>query len=183
MNSKFKAALLSSVALAAIAIAAPESANAQMYSTGPGFYLSIEGRYIFNETDKIQDLPFNNLTIPVGPISTISALQEKAGAGWGGKAMLGYRFNNNWDIGVGFSGAWHKTGKGSNSAAITTTFPIGPTTSATITGTANQTLKVKLDYYVGDFEAGYNWKMGNSNVRLFGGIRYANFNQKATVLV
>ena len=186
MTSKFKIALLSSVALAAIAVAAPESANAQMYTTGPGFYLSVEGRYVFNETSKIRDLPFGGVTLPftIAGISTISSLKEKAGNGWGGKAMLGYRFNNNWDVGVGISGAWHKNGKGSNAAIVTTTFGDpdggGPLDNFLVTATANQTLKVKLDYHVGDFEAGYNWKMGNSNVRLFGGIRYANFNQKAT---
>jgi len=181
MNSSFKTTLLSGVALAAIVVAAPESANAQMYTTGPGFYLSAEGRYILNGSDKIQDFPLDNIgPIPIGPISTINALREKAGSGWGGKAMLGYRFTSNWDIGVGFSGAWQKTGKGSNSAPITTTIQTGPVTSLLVTGVANQSLKVKLDYYVGDFEAGYNWKMGNSNLRLFGGVRYANFNQKAT---
>src|SRR5688572_9233320 len=124
MHSNFKTALMSGVALAAIAVAAPESANAQMYTTGPGFYISAEGRYIFNASDKIRDLPVNSFTIPFGPISTVEALKEKAGHGWGGKAMLGYRFTSNWDVGVGFSGAWHKSGKGSNSAPLTTTFPI-----------------------------------------------------------
>jgi outer membrane protein OmpA-like peptidoglycan-associated protein len=180
MNSTFRSALMSGVALAAIAVAAPESANAQMYTTGPGFYLSVEGRYIFNGSDKIRDLPVNSFTIPFGPVSTVDALKEKAGHGWGGKAMLGYRFTNNWDVGVGFSGGWHKKGKGDDSYALTTTFPINERINVLVTGTAEQELKVKLDYYIGDFEAGYNWKMGNSNIRLFGGLRYANFTQKAT---
>ncbi|MGE0154719.1 MAG: OmpA family protein [Reyranellaceae bacterium] len=182
MNSTFKNALLSGTALVALTVAAPESANAQMYTTGPGFYLSVEGRYIFNGTDKISDFPFGSATLPFGPISTINNLEEKAKTGWGGKAMLGYRFTSNWDVGVGLSGGWHKNGKGSNNYPLTTTFgnPPGPGDDWVITGNAEQELKVKLDYYVGDFEAGYNWKMGNSNVRLFGGLRYANFNQKAT---
>ena len=182
MNTTFRNALLSGVALAAIVVAAPESANAQMYSTGPGFYLSVEGRYVFNEQDKIRDFPFNNLSLPftIGSLSTINALKEKAGNGWGGKAMLGYRFNNNFDFGLGFQGAWFKKGKGSNSASIGTTFQIGSETFATITGTASQSLETKLNYHVGDFEAGYNWKMGNSNIRLFGGLRYANFNSRTT---
>ena len=191
MTSKFKIALLSSVALAAIAVAAPESANAQMYTTGPGFYLSVEGRYVFNETSKIRDLPFGGVTLPftIAGISTISSLKEKAGNGWGGKAMLGYRFNNNWDVGVVISGALHKNGKGSNAAIVTTTFGDpdggGPLDNFLVTATANQTLKVKLDYHVGDFEAGYNWKMGNSNVRLFGGVAaallYGKFKDTRTV--
>ncbi|HMP08673.1 MAG TPA: Lpg1974 family pore-forming outer membrane protein, partial [Lacipirellulaceae bacterium] len=163
--------LLSGVAIAAIAVAAPESANAQMYSTGPGFYLSVEGRYVMNDQKRIRDFPFNSLALPItiGTLSTISALKERAGNGWGAKGMLGYRFNNNWDIGVGFSGAWHKTGKGSNSANLNTTFFTATSSGFFINATASQSLKVKLDYHVGDFEAGYNWKMGNSNIRLFGG--------------
>ena len=182
MNTTFRNALLSGVALAAIVVAAPESANAQMYSTGPGFYLSVEGRYIFNEQDKIRDFPFNNLSLPftIGSLSTINALKEKAGNGWGGKAMLGYRFNNNFDFGLGFQGAWFKKGKGSNSASISTTFGTPATTAVIINGTASQSLETKLNYHVGDFEAGYNWKMGNSNIRLFGGLRYANFNSRTT---
>jgi outer membrane protein OmpA-like peptidoglycan-associated protein len=39
-----------------------------------------------------------------------------------------------------------------------------------------------LRYEVADFEAGYNWTMGsNTTMRLFGGARFAHFNQRASV--
>ncbi|MGE0660177.1 MAG: Lpg1974 family pore-forming outer membrane protein, partial [Reyranellaceae bacterium] len=165
--SKFRLALMSGVALSALAVAYPDSANAQMYSAGPGFYLSLEGRYLMNEGGKSA----NYDTDEYGTTLLTPVVKERADDGWGGKAMLGYRFNNNWDIGVGLSGGWLKGKK----SADATTF------TATSTGSAASTeLKVKLDYYVADFEAGYNWQMGKSSIRLFGGVRFADFSQRAT---
>jgi len=182
MNMTFRSALLSGAAVVALVVVDPEIANAQMYTTGPGFYVSVEGRYVFNEQDRIRDLPFNGVTLPftIGTVSTISALKEKAGNGWGGKAMLGYRFANNWDFGLGLQGTWLKKGKSSQNYLLTTAIQLGSTTGILVTATGSQSLKTTLDYHVADFEAGYNWKMGNSNIRLFGGLRYANFNAKTT---
>jgi hypothetical protein len=183
MNSTFRSALLSGAAVAAIAIAAPESANAQMYATGPGFYLSAEGRYLMGRSDKSSDFPSDiSLPFTIGTVSTIEKLEQRAKNGWGGKLMLGYRFNNNWDIAIGGAAGFLKGDKKSKDYDFSTTTVIGVNTPINITldVQGEQTLKTKLDYYVADFEAGYNWKMGNSNVRLFGGVRYANFNQKAT---
>ena len=164
--SKFRLALMSGVALSALAVAYPENAAAQMYSSGPGFYLSLEGRYLMNEGAKSP----NFSSAEYGTTLVTPVVKARAEDGWGGKAMLGYRFNNNWDIGLGLSGGWLK-GKKSDSA---TTF------TATSTGSAAATeLKVKLDYYVADFEAGYNWQMGKSNIRLFGGVRFADFSHRA----
>ncbi len=166
-KSMIKTSLLSGAAV--VALLAADSASAQMYSTGPGFYISAEGRYMWGRGGKVDsyDLPTAGLTGTSGP-------QARADKGWGGKAMLGYRFTNNWDVGVGFSAGWLK-GKKSGSGDLTTTGTPSPQ-NADVTNKIN----VKLNYQVADFEAGYNWTMGaNSNVRLFGGIRFAHFNQTA----
>ncbi len=177
-----KAGLLSGVAGAAIVVG--YSAQAQMYSSGPGVYLSLEGRYMWNRGDKSSDLPFG-FTIPAPGVvpATVSPLNGRADKGWGGKAMLGYRFNNNWDVGVGGSGGWLKGKNKSANYSVDTDFTIRTNDGIDVTldGNVQQSLKVKLDYQVADFEAGYNFTMGaGSNLRLFGGVRYAHFNQKAT---
>ena len=89
---------LTAAAAALIAVNA-QTANAQMYSTGPGFYLSLEGRYMWNRGDKVGS--YGPITTPLA-IST-SGAKARADKGWGGKAMLGYRFHGNWDVGLGFA--------------------------------------------------------------------------------
>jgi outer membrane protein OmpA-like peptidoglycan-associated protein len=185
MSKNFKQFLLSGAAVAAIAVAAPESANAQIYTTGPGFYLSVEGRYLMNAGDKSKDF-WNDVSLPftIGTVSTIDQLKQRAQDGWGGKLMLGYRFTSNWDIAIGGAGGWldSKKKKQNYDLSTTTTIEFEEVSDIIVNLNAEgkQSLKTKLDYYVADFEAGYNWTMGKSNIRLFGGVRYANFNQKAT---
>jgi outer membrane protein OmpA-like peptidoglycan-associated protein len=175
MQKTLKASLLAGTAGMALLAAYSSSANAQMYSTGPGVYLSVEGRYLWGRGDKVHsyDLP---ITTPFTLFGS-SGPTARADKGWGGKAMLGYRFNNNWDIGLGVSGGWLK-GKKSGVGTLTTTTDV-----ETPAGVTNG-IKVKLRYEVADFEAGYNWQMGTgSTVRLFGGARYAHFNQTAKATI
>jgi hypothetical protein len=87
---------------AALAVSAltAHSASAQIYSTGPGFYMSLEGRYLQNDGDKMRLSPQPTLKDDVsGP--SIKLRNDKD---LGGKAGAGYRFENNWDIGVSTSG-------------------------------------------------------------------------------
>jgi outer membrane protein OmpA-like peptidoglycan-associated protein len=170
-RNTLKIGLLSGVAVTALLIADPNSARAQMYSTGPGVYLSLEGRYLMGHGDKIALYPESWAFIPT---ATDNA-KARADKGWGGKAMLGYRFSNNWDVGFGLSAGWLK-GKGHAGTAFTTAVNDGFATSF-VAGEGR--IKTKLSYQVADFEAGYNWTMGqNSNLRLFGGLRFAHFTQK-----
>ncbi len=177
-----KAGLLSGAAGIAILVAYPHAAQAQMYATGPGVYVSVEGRYLFDRSDKSSDLT-NSFTlgtfgpITVTPAQTFNKLSERPDSGWGGKAMIGYRFTNNWDIGLGGSGGW-LNGKGSNHYDIDATVT-GAGDPRLVTGEIDQSLKVKLTYEVGDLEVGYNWPSMGSNLRLFGGVRFASFNQQA----
>ena len=114
-QTSIRLALLSGVAVCALVAGHPETASAQMYSSGPGFYLSAEGRYLMNEGGKV-----SNFNRDEYPAATTPVVRQRAEDGWGGKLMLGYRFTNNWDIGVGLSGGWLK-GKKSDSATTTTT--------------------------------------------------------------
>jgi outer membrane protein OmpA-like peptidoglycan-associated protein len=75
----------------------------------------------------------------------------------------------------GLSGGLFKCYKSGEGTVTTTTVTPTPASAG-----VNTNLKVKLRYEVADFEAGYNWQMGsNSTVRLFGGVRFAHFNQTA----
>jgi len=165
MRSNLRSLLLCGVAATAIAAAAPEAAQAQMYSSGPGFYVSAEGRYLMNEGGKVPNYAY------AYNFSNGGYEESKTNAenGWGGKVMLGYRFGNNWDVGVGISGGWLKGKDSANGVE-----------QGGVSG-FNEKLKVELDYQTVDFEAGYNFAMGpGTTLRLFGGLRFANFNQKAT---
>jgi outer membrane protein OmpA-like peptidoglycan-associated protein len=168
-KNALKVSLLSGAAVAALIIADPGSARAQMYSSGPGVYLSLEGRYLMTKGDRISLYPGAWTTAPTATANANTRLDK----GWGGKAMLGYRFNNNWDVGFGFAAGWMKGKKGHATGTVVTSFD-GMAVSYYGTGE----IKTKLNYQVADFEAGYNWTMGgNSTLRLFGGIRFAHFNQ------
>ncbi|MDF3073498.1 MAG: hypothetical protein K0S54_1165 [Alphaproteobacteria bacterium] len=167
MRSNLRSLLLCGVAATAIAAVAPEAAQAQMYSSGPGFYFSLEGRYLMNEGGKVPNYVYD-YSFGLGGYNTSKTNAEN---GWGGKVMLGYRFGNNWDIGVGVAGGWLN---GKDKAS-------GVETCCSGTSDFDEKLKVKLAYQTVDFEAGYNFAMGpGTNLRLFGGLRFANFNQKAT---
>jgi len=85
------------IALAAVtALAFSSNATAQIYSTGPGFSMSLEGRYLQNSGDRAR----------LQPNEPNDKFSDKARAekGPSGKASLDYRFPNNWDIGVSTSG-------------------------------------------------------------------------------
>jgi outer membrane protein OmpA-like peptidoglycan-associated protein len=178
MRFASRSALLGSTALVgALAAFATAPAQAQMYSTGPGTYISLEGRYMWNAGDKVKNYFYDYAggTGPYDfePYNTSKAAAEK---GWGGKVMLGYRFSNNWDVGVGVAGGWLK-GKDNT---LTYNYNVASGIAALPPGGAGDSIKTKLWYTTVDFEAGYNMPMGGmSNFRLYGGLRFAYLNQTA----
>ena len=147
-----------SAAVAALLAGLSTGAAAQVYSDRPGVTVSIEGRYFWNEGDKVP-----NWIYLYG-----SEARAAARKGWGGKAMIDYRMTNGWDFGLGFQAG----------------FPRGHEHRAFNAGGGtfvSDTVKNKLDYQVADFEAGYNLALGGATaLRLFGGVRAAWFDQKAT---
>lgn len=89
--------LLIATAMGAVVVAYAYAAGAQIYSTGPGFTMSLEGRYMQNAGDRMRLSP---------PSTATDNFSSKADTdkNWGGKAALDYRFPSNWDVGVSASG-------------------------------------------------------------------------------
>jgi outer membrane protein OmpA-like peptidoglycan-associated protein len=168
--------LLGSTALVgALAALTAGPAQAQMYSTGPGTYLSLEGRYMWNAGDKAKNWVYSYAPQGAGfdPYDTSKSAADK---GWGGKAMLGYRFNNNWDIGLGVAGAWLKGKDDSHGYNYIERIRVDALAPNAVT----DHIKTTMSYTTVDFEAGYNMPMGGmSNFRIFGGLRFAYLKQKA----
>jgi len=77
--------------------------------------------------------------------------------GWGGKAYLGYRFSGPFDVAFGVQGS--KLSKNEEN------FPEGVATT-------------KAWYWAADAELGYNTQVNGLAVRLFGGLRYAQFKHR-----
>ncbi len=77
--------------------------------------------------------------------------------GPGGKAYLGYRFNGPFDIALGGQGGW-----------------LGTNT----THDGSDVLKSKGNYWAVDGELGYNTIVNGLGLRLFAGVRYAQFNHR-----
>ena len=99
MKNIWKVSFLMGAPFLATSLAAP-SAIAQMYSNGPGFYMSLEGRYLQNAGDKTQIAPQPSITNDTDK----SPVRLRNDKDLGGKAGAGYRFDNNWDIGVSAGG-------------------------------------------------------------------------------
>jgi hypothetical protein len=79
------------------------NALAQMYTTGPGLYMSLEGRSLQNSGDGLKLSPPNDNAADRFS-DRDSDNQGRNGKSWDGKAALDYRFQNNWDIGVSSNG-------------------------------------------------------------------------------
>ncbi len=181
MNIKnFRILLLSGAAPLALLIAIPQHAGAQSYSTGPGVYVSLEGRYLWNKGDKAKNYALSEDPAPSADFTPYKTSRSAADKGWGGKAMLGYRFTNNWDIGIGVAGGWLK-GKDD-----THSYNYGRTgvELALAPNALSDHITTKLQYTTADFEAGYSMPMGgSSSLRLFGGVRFAHLDQTAKATV
>ncbi len=90
--------------IALLALLGASSAQAQMYTNGPGFYMSLEGRSLQNSGDGAKLSPPAD-TDKDSTRNSGQAFDDKGfDKAWGGKAALDYRFQNNWDIGVSASG-------------------------------------------------------------------------------
>ncbi len=104
-QSSRKIGLLPALTFAALVAAGAHSASAQMYSNGPGFFMSLEGRYLQNGGNQMRLSPPSSATTDTD-ISSSKLRNDKdfVGRDWGGKAALDYRFPSNWDVGVSASG-------------------------------------------------------------------------------
>jgi outer membrane protein OmpA-like peptidoglycan-associated protein len=129
------------------------------------FFGSLEGRYVMVGKSSFDALSEDQTGAPLLNLGS----SVKPDNGWGGRAFLGYRFGNNWDIGVGGSGAWlGKNDKSSNNGDT-----VNPET---------EDLKVKGKQWLVDLEGGYNIMVPDmgASLRLFGGARYARITQSGS---
>ncbi len=93
-----------------VAIGGIATSNAQ----AQGFFGSLEGRYVFvgkSQFDALDQFPNGNPTLNLG-----SSVQPDNG--WGGRLFMGYRFGNNWDLGVGGSGGSSTFGAGGTGKVV-----------------------------------------------------------------
>jgi outer membrane protein OmpA-like peptidoglycan-associated protein len=150
------AALLGGVAASVLLLAnAPAQAQVQM----PGWFGSVTGWwYPWNDTGSrlhafdIDDPSFGRDV-------------KTPGDGFGGRAYLGYRFSNPYDLAIGLQRSWLSK---------------GPTLSADLDDEGGvDTLRQKADYWLIDLEAGYNMMGSAHALRLFAGARLVQFDNDA----
>src|SRR4029079_1615203 len=140
-------------------------------------YISLEGRYMWNAGDKAKNYAYADGSISGTDFEPYNTSKADADKGWGGKAMLGYRFTNNWDVGVGVSGGWLK---GKDSTFTYNNNEVPPRLTALAPNAITDHIKTEINYVAVDFEAGYNMPIGGmSNCRLYGGLRFAYLKQTA----
>jgi opacity protein-like surface antigen len=154
MSKRVRVAALGGAATAALLVAAPRPAEAQ---ERPGWYGSLEGRYLMSDGDKTSDSDvFQSVTSSVRP----------AGDGGGGAVSLGYRFASPWDVQFALSD--NQLGEAKSSSPL-----------VALHGGVSEQMKAtaSTDYYLLDFDAGYNLVLGGMDLRLSGGARYAHFNE------
>ncbi len=166
--------LLAGVAAIALMAAAPEATVAQ---ERPGWFGNIEGRYLksFGDDTDVSLFDFGQggratFGLDVyGPASTEVELDD----GWGGRLALGYRSSGPWDFTAAGSGGWLDGDRESAYYYYATS-----TTDRVALGLTID-VEPEADYFVIDFEVGYNFQLGNPGFegRVFAGVRYANFDQ------
>ncbi len=163
MKSKFLKTTGAGALLIGLSAIAASSAQAQ------GFFGSLEGRY-----DMIGKSKFNALSEDQLGNSLLTLHNSvQPDNGWGGRVFLGYRFQNNFDIGIGGSGDWF----GRNKVSSDNGQPPAPGGSP-----EHENLTVKGHQWTIDLEGGYNVPVSDigANLRLFAGVRYARIYQSGS---
>jgi hypothetical protein len=174
---KWKIYVVSLSLITVLAIAMPKYARPED-SVLQGFYFRLEGRgaiFAGSEMPYAEQFP-EDRTLTIGLDNSFS-----------GRVGVGFRLNNSWDMGVLYSGL-----KATGKKPFVNTPALGTYNAPTSYGFFNlispffglntyySSFNAESDftYHVVDFEAGYNFNLGQTDVRLIGGIRYANFNHQ-----
>lgn len=174
LTNSLKNQLFIYLVIAALAIATPEFAGRAEAQDDSGYYFILEGRFAFAEGDETPILESG-----LGRVIHIDTQD-----GGGGRIGGGYRFGD-WDVGLFYSGLGTSDSIPSQHSCRTTGgtycysydyfFPI--LGSAYNGGYSHVKSEASVTYHVVDFEAGYNLQLGEADVRLFAGIRFADFDQ------
>ncbi len=159
--------------VAALAIATPEFAGRAEAQDDSGFYFMMEGRLAIpggDETPYAEQARFRD-----GTFLKVEDIDTEFGGG--GRIGGAYR-TGRWDFGIFYSGL-HVSGETSSSAQ--SPYNLNPVLGVYAAGYSAAMSEAEATYHILDFEAGYNMKLGQTDVRLFGGLRYANFDQDVNI--
>jgi major outer membrane protein len=174
--STLRPLLFATAALAALFLAGagPTRAEDKPPATG-GFFGTFEGHYLDNIGEKTR-WGMTALLNPIVPTANYNVLPKWGG---GGRVGLGYRANAGWDVVALGDADWlysgHQQVLPSGSQIFINT--LAPAFSG-IVGPAQVSADAQLAYSYVDLEGGYNVNLGTIfDARLFGGVRYANFDQ------
>jgi hypothetical protein len=142
-----------------------------------GFFGTFEGHYLDNFGERTRWGTTASLN-PVRPIANFYVLPKWGG---GGRVGLGYRATAGWDVVALGAADWLSRGDQQVNAGFAPVFinTLAPIFPGNLTAPNSQaTADAQLAYHYVDLEGGYNLKLGTSfDLRLFGGARYANFDQ------
>ncbi|HKE11223.1 MAG TPA: Lpg1974 family pore-forming outer membrane protein, partial [Myxococcota bacterium] len=142
-----------------------------------GFFGTFEGHYLanFGETTRWGTSATLN---PILPIANFNILPKWGG---GGRVGLGYRAAAGWDVVALGAADWLSRSDQQVNAGFAPVFfnTLAPIFPGNFTAPNSQaSAEAQLAYSYVDLEGGYNLKLGTSfDLRLFGGARYANFDQ------
>lgn len=156
----FSRQLMVGASVVALLAAIPAADARAQSAPRPGWHASFEGRYGWNEGSRVPTYAFAN-DIPYEPS------RSRADEGFAGRLGLVYGLGKGWDVALGVTAAFLDGKRQGNSG-----FQLMGPRFWTEQG------ETKLDYGVVDFEAGYHAQMGDSAVRVFGGLRAALFKQR-----
>lgn len=169
--STLRALLFATVGMAALFLtsARPTRADDKPAATG-AFFGTFEGHYLdnFGETTRWGTA----LSVPTVNFDVMPKW------GGGGRVGLGYRADAGWDVVALGAADWLYSGQ--QQALVPSSVPFISTLApgGGILGTTPATADAQLAYSYVDLEGGYNVKLGTVfGARLFGGVRYANFDQ------
>ncbi|HTF32459.1 MAG TPA: Lpg1974 family pore-forming outer membrane protein [Myxococcota bacterium] len=183
--SFFRQPLVAVVALAALFLAdvRPTRADEKAPAEG-GFFGTFEGHYLSNMGEKTRWGLLTSISAfsnPFTPEVNVNLLPQWGG---GGRVGLGYRAAAGWDVVALGDADWlYSANRQAQSAGLfVQTLEIPP--ASFFGGLANAQVEATAQtaYSYVDLEGGYNMKLGKSiDARLFGGVRYANFDQNIEV--
>jgi len=185
MRSSLNAFLITTIplgvaALLFVSVARPTSADEKPAPAGQ-FFATLEGHYLSNIGEKTR---WGTLIDPNSftPLANLNILPQWGG---GGRMGLGYRAGSGWDIAALGDADWLYAGHQQvliTGSAFPFNTPILLNTVQPFFGLIPPNSSVSVDaqatYSYVDIEGGYNMKLGTMvGARLFGGVRYANFDQ------
>ena len=171
-SAPFQRTLIAGAIASSLAMVPSEKASAD-FPVPSGYYLRLEGGLTQVGGDETTFAEVVAL-----PGTRVGDLRLDSDNGWSGRAEIGARFGDAWDTGVRYS-RLKSDGKEASGVYGTPTYAY-PVLGTATTFYNTATAKAEVSYHVVDFEAGHHIKLGDADVRLSAGLRYADFDQSVT---